>query len=89
MKHISFNNGCEVRIYKVVKHQKILIVIISLDEYDILVIAQIQGKDIIRIYLGYNWLITQKTLPFYKQATTASSYVHLSQSSFVIYNLFL
>ena len=23
----------------------------------------VNNKDIIRIYLGYNWLITQKTLP--------------------------
>ena len=23
----------------------------------------VKNKDIIRIYLGYNWLITQKTLP--------------------------
>ena len=34
----------------------------------------VNNKDIIRMYLGYNWLITQKTLP-----TNASGYVHLSK----------
>ena len=46
------------------------VIVITQDEYDILVITQVRGearmsvnnKDIIRMYLGYNWLITQKTL---------------------------
>ena len=45
--------------------------VITQDEYNILVITQVQAKpkmsvnnqDIMRMYLGYNWLITQKTLP--------------------------
>ena len=48
----------------------VLVIVITQDEYDILVIAELRGrlrmsvnnKDIIRMYLGYNWLITQKTL---------------------------
>ena len=47
------------------------VIIITQDEYDILVITEseakqrmnVNNKDIIPMYLGYNWLITQKTLP--------------------------
>ena len=45
--------------------------VITQDEYDILVITEseakprmsVNNKDTIRMYLGYNWLITQKTPP--------------------------
>ena len=47
------------------------VIVITQDEYDILVITGVEAKlrmsdnnkDIIRMYLGYNWLIAQKTLP--------------------------
>ena len=46
------------------------------------------NKDIIRTHLGYNWLISQKTVPinasFVKQQAMASGYVHLSKLS--LYN---
>ena len=71
-------------------------VYISQDEYYILVITQLRGegrtsvnnKDIIQMHLGYNWLISQKTVPisasFVKQQAMASGYVHLSKLS--LYN---
>ena len=46
------------------------VIVISQDEYDILVIkseaklmTSVNNKDIIRMHLGYNWLISQKTVP--------------------------
>ena len=44
----------------------------------------VNNKDIIRMYQGYNWLITQKTLPISAFFVTskhamASGYVHLSK----------
>ena len=64
----------------------------SQNEYDILVITvsrqRVNNKDIIRMHLGYNWLISQKTVPinasFVKQQAMASGYVHLSKLS--LYN---
>jgi len=66
------------------------VMVITQDEYDILVCyymeaklrMSINNKDIIRIrmYLGYNWLITQRTLPINASFVTsnlASDYVHL------------
>ena len=48
----------------------------------------VNNKDIIRMHLGYNWLISQKTVPinasFVKQQAMASGYVHLSKLS--LYN---
>ena len=42
----------------------------------------------IRMHLGYNWLISQKTVPintsFVKQQAMASGYLHLSKLS--LYN---
>ena len=50
--------------------------------------AKQRNKDIIRMHLGYNWLISQKTVPinasFVKQQAMASGYVHLSKLS--LYN---
>ena len=35
------------------------VIVITQDDYDILVITKsVNNKDIIRMYLGYNWLIT-------------------------------
>ena len=49
------------------------VIVITQDEYDILLLHEreseaklrmsVNNKDIIWMYLGYNWLITQKTLP--------------------------
>ena len=48
--------------------------------------TSVNNKDIIRMHLGYNWLISQKTVPinasFVKQQAMAS--VHLSKLS--LYN---
>ena len=49
----------------------------------------INNKDIIRMYLGYNWLITQKTLYtnqcfLCEQLAMASGYVHLSKLFLVL-----
>ena len=48
----------------------------------------VNNKDIIQMHLGYNWLISQKTVPinasFVKQQAMASGYVHLSKLS--LYN---
>ena len=48
----------------------------------------VNNKDIVQMYLGYNWLISQKTVPinasFVKQLAMASGYVHLSKLS--LYN---
>ena len=45
----------------------------------------VNNKDIIRMHLGYNWLIFQRTVPinasFMKQQPMASGYVHLSKLS--------
>ena len=49
----------------------IQVIVITQDKYDILVMTEfeakwrmsVNNKDIIRMYLGYNWLIAQKTLP--------------------------
>ena len=50
--------------------------------------TSVNNKDIIRMHLGYNWLISQKTIPinasFVKQQAMASGYVHLSKLS--LYN---
>ena len=42
----------------------------------------VNNKDIIRMYLGYNWLITQKTLPGFRLYSPI-------KASFGINNLFL
>ena len=45
----------------------------------------VNNKDIIRMHLGYNWLVSQETVPisasFVKQQPIASGYVHLSKLS--------
>ena len=51
--------------------------------------ASVNNKDIIRMHLGYNWLISQKTACtnqcfFCETAAMASGYVHLSKLS--LYN---
>ena len=49
----------------------------------------VNNKDIIRMYLGYNWLITQKILPintFFVNKVMASGYVHLSKLLLVLTN---
>ena len=50
--------------------------------------TSVNNKDIIRMHLGYNWLISQKTVPInaslVKQQAMASGYVHLSKLS--LYN---
>ena len=55
----------------ILQHEYDIIIVITHDKYDILVITEseakprmsVNNKDIIQMYLGYNWLITQKTLP--------------------------
>ena len=48
----------------------------------------VNNKDIMRMYLGYNWLITQKTLPinafFVNSKIMASGYVHLAKLLLVL-----
>ena len=50
--------------------------------------TSVNNRDIIRMHLGYNWLISQKTVPinasFVKQQAMASVHVHLSK--FSLYN---
>ena len=50
--------------------------------------TSVNNKDIIRMHLRYNWLISQRTVPinasFVKQQAMASGYVHLSKLS--LYN---
>ena len=49
----------------------IYVIVISQDEYDVLVITEsevklrtsVNNKDVIRMHLGYNWLISQKIVP--------------------------
>ena len=46
----------------------------------------VNNKGIIRMHLGYNWLVTTKTLPingfFVKQQATVSGHVHQSKLPF-------
>ena len=37
----------------------------------------INNKDIIRMYLGYNWLITQKTLPINASFVTSKQWLQV------------
>ena len=50
--------------------------------------TSVNNKDIIRMHLGYKWLISQKTVPinasFGKQQAMASGYVHLYIKAFFV-----
>ena len=53
--------------YSLCIYYVLLVIVISQDEYDILVIEvkqrmSVNNKDIIRMHLRYNWLISQKTV---------------------------
>ena len=53
----------------------------------------VNNKDIIQMYLGYNWLVTQKDSTnqcfLCEQQAMASGYVHLSKLLFGTNNIFL
>ena len=54
--------------------------------------TSVNNKDIVRIHLRYNWLISQKTVPinasFVKQQAIASGYVHSIDDIFLSFHGF-
>ena len=59
------------------------IISLLLKESEVKPRKSVNNKDIIRMYLGYNWLITQKTLPI--KVCSCSPI----KASFVVNNLFI
>ena len=49
----------------------------------------VNNKDIIRMYLGYNWLITQKTLPINAFFVNSKQWLQVMFASFGTNNIFV
>ena len=75
------------------------VIVITQDGYDILVITEfdaklrmsVNNKDIIQMYLGYNWLISQKTLPINASFVNSKQWLQVMftyQSFFLVLTIF-
>ena len=68
------------------------IISLLLKESEVKPRKSVNNKDIIRMYLGYNWLITQKTLPINAFFVTSKQWLQVCspiKASFVVNNLFI